>query len=273
MADGTINTADAATGTDGTVTPPAITMDQVLASAPEDVRSYEKLKGFKDTASFVKAFVDTDKYNTGAIKLPTDTSKPEEWERVYSKLGRPDKPEGYNFKKPDNLPNGVEWNDEFEKDFRSLAHKNGLTNSQAQVMLDSWNTYVGKQAATIQTSRESGEAELKKVWGAEYEKNVTLCQRAVKELGDEEFVKFLDTSTYGNHPAMVKFLAKIGAELAEDSSAAGAQATSSAIGAREARAEIAKIRTDKSHPYHTGNKEAVERMQELYIAAHSELTE
>lgn len=256
------------TSTTTSTSTPAQAQASWLDSLSDDLKGNESLKKFKDVSAVAKSYVELEKHIGGTLKIPTDTSKPEEWEAFYNKLGRPEKPEGYGIKKPDNLPSGLEWNDDLEKGFRIFAHKNGLSDRQAQSLVGYWTEIMTKQAEAFWTEAK-GLAALETEFKDEKVRTDVLssAQRAIKELADKDFIEFLEQTGAGNHPSVLKFLAKINKFFDEDTLPDNFTPGSTGVGVNEANAEIARIRNDKSHPYHKGDAEAVAYMSKLYEAA------
>lgn len=60
------------------------------------------------------------------MRVPGPDAKPEEVAAFRKALGVPDKPDGYGIKKPDQLPEGVVWDDAKVSKFTELAHKHGI---------------------------------------------------------------------------------------------------------------------------------------------------
>lgn len=109
------------------------------------------------------------------------------------------------------------------KDFRELAKKGGFKAGQAQSLVE---FDLARQAAadklaseTFQKTREGWRADIKKdpeLGGANHEKSMRNVQRAMAKFGTTEaFKKFADGGA-GDHPEFVRFVAAVGASLAED---------------------------------------------------------
>ena len=72
---------------------------------------------------------------------------------------------------------------------------------QFEAQLDSW-----KKAA--ETDREIG--------GVSFKENVHLAKQVARRFGTPEFVEGLDTTGFGNHPELVRFLTRIGKAMSND---------------------------------------------------------
>lgn len=100
------------------------------------------------TANMTAARARTD----GMVRIPGADAPPGDWDPVYKALGRPDNPEGYGFKAPDTLPEGVTWDDKTAGEFAGLAHRIGLTPAQVGALRDFQLGHVGAQS---QAAREA----------------------------------------------------------------------------------------------------------------------
>ena len=122
------------------------------------------------------------------------------------------------------------------------------------------------QEAAIAAGKDEVEQKLKQEWGHEYDKNLKAAMRAISVYGDNDLNELLNTEV-GNHPALVKLFARLGAEVTEDM----AQNTTNntlAVSPLDAQTEIDRIMKDNNHPYfkpnHKDHSAAVEQMRQLY---------
>jgi hypothetical protein len=234
-------------------------------SLSEDLKGSESLKKFKDVEGLAKSYLEVE--HLAHSKVPNEKSKPEEWERFYNMLGRPEKPEGYAIQKPEALPPGVEWDDEMVGKFKEIAHKVGLTKHQAEALTKFHTDMLTEQAQSYWTP-ERGMAALQSKLKDEsvVKEYVATLQRGVKSLGNEDFEDFLNTTGAGNDPRMLAFLHSVGSKLAEDASPPG-QGAPGGTSVEEAKGEIARIKNDRAHPYHKGDLAALREMENLYKVA------
>lgn len=228
------------------VVTPTPTEQDWRAGLPEDLRAEKSLESFKSVSDVAKGFIETKKMMGSAIKLPKADAPDTEWEPIYSRLGRPESADKYEFKRPENLPEGMTYQEDLEKNFKEQAHKLGFNNRQAQGLLD-W--FSGSQVEKFKEQKAAQEAsigELKKEWGGDYDKNLGLAQRAFKELGDEKTAKYLIDSGIGNDPALLRLFAKAGGLLGEAPFIVGEPHTE----ASDADALEVKIHEITSNPKH-----------------------
>ena len=70
---------------------------------PEDLREHPSLSPIKDVGNLARSFVNAQKL-IGADKIPFPTNPTEEdLSNIYSRLGRPETPEGYEFATDGNV--------------------------------------------------------------------------------------------------------------------------------------------------------------------------
>jgi hypothetical protein len=137
-------------------------------------------------------------------------------------------PEKYEFKAPE----GVTLDQAQVDAFTPVAKELGLTNEQAQKLVDLHTAQTTEAAKAFQTSQheawqtqvkqwESETRSDKEIGGAKFDENIGLAAKAIDKFGSRELRQALDTSGMGNHPAVVKFFVTVGRQLAEDGMAGG----------------------------------------------------
>lgn len=205
------------------------------AALPDEFKEHEFVKTFQKPGDFVKSALeikteyDSLKTKMGnAIVKPGDKATEEEKQAFYKALGRPDKPEEYEFPKGAEVehdPKMVEW---AQKTF----HSANLSKDQAKIMSQAWDGFIHgmarAQAEAAQKEIENGLSSLKTEYGAEFDKNMAIKDRALKAFLDPEFAAFLEKATIdgvkaGNHPALIKAFVEIGKKMLDDSSEPGSQ--------------------------------------------------
>ncbi len=108
-----------------------------------------------------------------AIRIPKDDATPEEREAFLNKLGRPEKPEGYQLAPPKDMPEGLPYDGEFATAFKAKAHELGLTAKQAaglhdmyvSRMVEGYGAASEKTLGEIKAKADGATAELVKLWG------------------------------------------------------------------------------------------------------------
>ena len=248
---------------------------------PEEIRGEAAFRDIKDLGGLAKSYLNATKM-IGArpedvIRLPA-ADDADGWAAVHARLGRPEAPDKYALTPP-KLPDGLTVDDALQGKFAEIAHQAGLTTKQASALYDWYNTETGGryQAAQQERATQQAQAEqaLKTEWGAAYDQNVTLAQKAVTHYGDDTLAQELVATGLGNNPKLVALFAKLGAQLSEDGIIGrGGEGAPGALSPAEAQLQINGLRGDSAfmkdymNARAPGHKAALEKMQGLYTFAY-----
>jgi hypothetical protein len=186
---GSVQPGDATTGGVGGGTVPAAP-PAPLAFAdtlPEDIRTDPVFRDIRDLDGLARTFHGQAKFigipRDRLLALPADPADAEAMAPIYDRLGRPEKPEAYQFK-TDALPEGVTRDEATEGWFRSTAHKLGLSQRQASALFEAWNAHVGERigAATRQSAQahEAAIGALKTEWGDAFDEKLRVAKAATQ---------------------------------------------------------------------------------------------
>jgi hypothetical protein len=246
----------------------------------------ETLEKFTTAEGLVKSYVNLERAygSNNKVAIPGEHATPEEKAEFFNRIGRPEKPEGYEIKMPDKVgdkpfPKEL-WSDERAKTFATKAHELGLTKAQAQALVEyqaanglgDFESVTGAQAR----AQADADAALRAKWpGQMYDTKLALAQKAAVQAGGE---KILSNPKLANDPDVIEMLANVGGMIVENP-AAGARGTSSVQS--DPKAEIAKMESDMmaqgdKHPLHPkhpdprARADAVERRNKLYQLAYPE---
>jgi hypothetical protein len=246
--------------------------DDWTSTLTPDLKQLVETKGYKTPADVVQAYAHAQRA-IGAEKIPMP--KDGVWDEVArAKLGVPREPGGYKLNRPE-LPEGIVYDEAFEKAALPIAHKLGLTPQQVQGLLD---FYAGHQAQAFQSgmrTRIDDETQavglLQQEWGPTYDAKVSQAARAARYFGGQPLIDFLNQSGVGNNPELVRAFAKIGSMMTEDTLKIG-KAHGFSITPDEARREANKLMaspayTNRDHPEHGT---IVEQVQQLFERAYDE---
>ncbi len=122
------------------------------AGLSEELQRDPSIAHIPDVETMAKSYVNAQRMvGADKIAIPGNHGTDEEWDQVYTKLGRPDAPEGYELEM-NNVPDGMDANPELVGWFQNTAHKVGLTPKQAQTLADEYNVMAGR------VERSPGEA-------------------------------------------------------------------------------------------------------------------
>lgn len=185
---------------------------------PEPYRADPVFANFKSVDDLAKEHREVQKViGADKIPLPGKDAKPEDWDRVYAKLGRPEAPDKYDLQgwAP---PKDVPWDGELQKSMLGVMHKAGLNSTQVKALMSAYGEAAGTSWTAMQAkatqSATQAEAALRGEWGNGYDANVAKAGAAWKYLlGDQAqalgTLKLADGSNVGDHPALVKAFAKM----------------------------------------------------------------
>ena len=198
-----------------------------------------------------------------AVPVPNEKSTPEEVAAYRKAIGVPDSPEGYKLK-PEQLPEGVTWDENVAKRAAELAHKHNIpANAMSELMrFDMERASLMNQAAAqmLEQQMQEGRSELQKIWGDKMPDKVDLAKRAVITVEENPASHgFVD-------PAVVRTIVKLAEKLSDDRLVAGDQ-----TGASSTRARARDIMTNESNPlyarYQEGDPETVDQVRRMLTAS------
>src|SRR3989304_3701646 len=113
------------------------------------IKEHPSLSDFKTPADLAKSWVNAQKLiGKEKIPLPGEKATKEDWDVVFSRLGRPEKPEGYTLPEievPEDFPLPAE---EQAKEFLTKAHEIGMLPSQVNALYE-W--FLGNQVGAFNT--------------------------------------------------------------------------------------------------------------------------
>lgn len=181
------------------------TGDEVL---PKVVQSYRELSGKLGKS----------------ISVPADDAPPEEKERFFTAIGRPEKPEDYEFKLPDEYPEGLPYDKEFADNFRGVFHEAGVPKTMADKLHGAFALQMAAMAQAnveaVKTKVEGTHDALVKDWGPvesdTFKANKSYMDTAVDKLGLTEAFKangiMLDDGSWTD-PAVAQAMKTIGESM------------------------------------------------------------
>jgi hypothetical protein len=112
------------------------------------------------------------------------------------------------------LPEGTQIDPEREKSFLSRAHGKGLNNGQVQFIMDELGQFLASSEETVKQNRTDAEGKLRQEWGEHYDTQLATATKVFELLADDR--DRAEVAQFGNNPAVLRFLAKVGANLKED---------------------------------------------------------
>lgn len=254
-------------------------IDQAGAFVKPDWAGEEKdaAAKFKSLPDLWKSYRTLERINSSGNKVavPTDASTPEEWDAFYSKLGRPESADKYEFTVPDDAKEVA--TEEAMKEFRATAFKNGLNGKQVKALTDYYFKSVKSATDLVQQQSqqriEASERDLEKEWGpkggAKWKENLALADRGAALVGLTPQI-LQATPELANNPHFIRAMAKVAMTTKEGGTPNPGSGGGGGFGG-DVRAQIKAIMDDAKHPYwikdHPGHAAAVEQMAALHARA------
>lgn len=203
---------------------PAAPAPDWRAGLPDDLR--KQAERFASPADAVRGVLSLRRKLSNAVAVPAKDAPEEEWSAFYNRLGRPEAPDGYTIARREDLPEHLTAADpERERSFLELMHKAGASAKTVQAAFDWYYDQLVATDAAVRRQRDEGrqriETQLRRDWGADYDRNVEYARRAADAYASPEFLRRLDETGLGNDPAFLETFARIGRQLGEDDMIAG----------------------------------------------------
>ena len=221
------------------------------SSISEEFRNDPNIEKFTEIDALAKSYINaTRMIGQDKVAVPNKNSTEDQWNEVYSKLGRPESADKYAL----NIESEAVIMDEGAiKSFAEQSHKLGLNNTQAQGILEFYknNMESNMQRATVdtETAQAQAETELRAEWGKEFDSNVSKASALAKANMNPEILdlQMQDGTRIGDHPEIIKGFAKIAGMLSEDKLVSTESESVNSI--KDLESEISAITNDTTGPY------------------------
>ena len=235
---------------------------------PEAYKEEKSLQNFANMDDFVKSYLHSQKLvGSEKISVPNKYATDEDWKEVYKKLGTPENADGYKY----DLPEDHLIEDDVLKNFSSEAVKLGLLPHQAQGIMKYYNDVINNgmdnQTAQMKVAQEESEKELRKEYGATFDRQIQSAKNLAHSTLGKEFITdtlLQDGSRLGDNPTVIKAFVNLANKLSEDVMVKGDSIPFLTV--PEINKQIASLQQegsaywDKRHP---GHAEAVEEVAAL----------
>jgi hypothetical protein len=181
------------------------------------------------------------------LRFPKDALDESAWKALNQRLGVPDTPEGYDFAAIKNA-DGSELDPRFVAAMRAAAAQAKLPAPSAQEMVRAEVKYradLAKEQADLAASTlEAERAKLRLNWGANFDPNLNVAQRAFQRLGIKpETIAALEKAD--GYASVMEDMRKLGVHLGEARFITGAQDPSQIMSREEAQARLDELKRDE----------------------------
>jgi hypothetical protein len=253
----TVPVAETTQTTTETQTPISSTTEQPTVAKSwkeaisEEFRSDPNISKFTEIDALAKSYINATKMiGQDKVAVPNNNSTEDQWNEVYSKLGRPESPDKYELNAKSDV---VPIDETAIKTFAETSHKLGLNNRQAQGILEFYkNSMEGSAQQSkidMETAQANAEQQLRQEWGKTFEDNVRKAGSLAKaNLGVEVLdMQLQDGTRLGDHPDIIKGFAKIADMMSEDKIVS--TESENVNQGKDIESEISSIVNDKNSPY------------------------
>tara|TARA_R110002153_G_scaffold108957_3_gene249674 strand:+ start:651 stop:1526 length:876 start_codon:yes stop_codon:yes gene_type:complete len=241
----------------------------------EEYRTNPNIEKFTEIDALAKSYINAvSMIGQDKIPVPSNNSTDEQWNEIYSKLGRPESADKYQL---DVKSEVADINEDAVKSFADVAHKTGLNNKQAQAILEYYKNNVESQAQQSKIDMETAQAQteqmLRKEWGSNFDSNITKAGALAKANMNPEMLDMTlkDGSRLGDNPEFIKGFANIANLLSEDKMIS--PESENINSAQDYDAEIDKLVRDRSGPYwnsgHPDHQKVLQQVLTLRELKHS----
>lgn len=234
------------------------------AEAAPEIKGYVENKGWDSPVKAIEGYrhleqlLGADKAGRGVV-WPKDEADADGWNSIYSKLGRPEKPDGYKLPVPEGQ------GDAFAKQLLPVFHELGFSQKQAEGLAKFWNDHNAAEqkkyeegiAAALHQDKEA----LKTEWGAAHDQNMELATRTAKALGFSQD-DLADMMAAVGFAKVHKMMVSIGERTGEDKLLTGGVPANRKMSPEAAQQRLAELQNDQAF---------VKKLMEGDVGAKSEI--
>jgi len=203
------------------------------AGLPTELQHHEWLKDFTKVGDFATAAIEVKERMDKAITPPGENATEDERKAYLKALGVPESSDGYTFDLS-KIPKDLELNEEIVTWLRGVAHKNNLTQPQAEAMLVEMATRVTdqlkQQGAVDEQQAQEAEQQKKKAlqglkdeWKEEFDTRLARVHKTAMSLFGQEFIDHAEATDIGNDLYVLRMLDILGQVQLPDTLLKGTQ--------------------------------------------------
>ena len=240
-------------------------------SLPDDLKGNTSLEKFSDVSTLAKSYINAESMiGKDKMVVPGVNTTEDEWNDIYTKLGRPSTPNEYNLELA--LQEGEVVDDQLFASFKDAAHKHGLSPQQAQGILDYYNNIstqtLNEQNNASVLAQEQSSRELREEWGRSYDDNLSKASQIGKQyLGEDAFqLQMADGSMLGDNATLIKGLAKLAMVMSEDTLVGDKDSVTSNAGVQDQLNNLTAPTSpywNKSDPQHDATVQKVYALRQV----------
>lgn len=165
---------------------------------PEELKDRTEWNNIKDPSDLFKNYINAQQVISKSVRIPDETSSPEDIANFYTKLGKPASKEEYEFEYKPAKENYVYNKDSFDFSiFKDVADAANLTKDQFQKLASAYidinnENFINYNKNLEQKAAEelkSAEHALKTAWGDNYTQNINAITEKVQKLYSKDTIK------------------------------------------------------------------------------------
>lgn len=189
------------------------------------------------------------------IKAPGEDATDEDWQNFYKQIGAPEEQSAYEL--AIELENPLFDVDQSAEGFKELAHKNGLTQKQAQGLFKDYAELTNGRLKELQEKNQVDPVKVTQdLWGKESEQNLAMAKRAATHLGIGDD---LDKAGISTNPLVLQLAKALGETLKEGTVKDGGDSTGKS--SEELLAEAKKL---QASPEYRSDQKVYDRVDQIY---------
>lgn len=192
-------------------------MNTLIGMMDENIKADKSWAKFKNPADLAKSYLELQKMVGKKGEIPSDEAAPELWNEFYSKLGKPEKADGYKIDIPEVLKN-IEGVDGKVEKLKQFAFESNLTTKQANTL---FNRLLDMEVSDINNSQlhfdetsKANQEKLKTAWGNGIDAMASEVKALEERLG---ILEAFENSGLNDNPDLLIAFGKIAQELRETS--------------------------------------------------------
>jgi hypothetical protein len=189
---------------------------------PEPLKANKALAKFKDHIGLAQSYLELEGQLGKSVVLPGKDAKPEEWDKFYARLGRPNKPEEFQLEALE----GFEAPETYLSRLKAIFHAAGLSPGQANAihkaiaqdaMVTMTEASKAQEVAAAQAveaqaqKREQAEKSLRNAWGFDYDLRMEQARRFVLANAGDQGFNYLEKIGVASDPIILQLFANAGA--------------------------------------------------------------
>jgi hypothetical protein len=253
-----------AAATPDAATPDATPADTGWRDAITDEGARKLAERYSTPGDMAAAGVELNREMSQRIKIPGEDADEEAMGKYRKAIGVPETIEGYDLAKPEHVPQEV-YDSEPTQDLLNavLTAAHGAKDPKAAVqdmIAAYWQQDSAIQAEIARNdtaAAEAGEADLRKLWGADYEGNIAHGTRTVDRYSGIGNIEIKDGTLLASHPLFVRLAADLGRLTQEGAPQVGLQGTEAGADLRQ---EYDRLGSDIHKAYSSGDKITANRL-------------